>query len=104
MGATPCSFLLPAPNSSSSHGGAQIFFFSASLFIFLPTSFPPLLLLAHSSFSLVWQQGAPTRTAAAASKYLRSDAGPKKNCSPVTPLASSLLALRACHVFGDLSK
>jgi hypothetical protein len=27
-----------------------------------------------------------------------------KNCSPVTPLASSLLALRAFHVFGDLSK
>jgi hypothetical protein len=27
-----------------------------------------------------------------------------KNCSPVTPLASSLLALRACQVFGKISR
>jgi hypothetical protein len=45
-------------------------FSSASLFIFLPAGFPPLLLLAPSSFSLVRQQGAPARTAATASKSL----------------------------------
>jgi hypothetical protein len=52
----------------------RIFFSSASLFIFLLAGFSPLLLLAPSSFSLVQQQGAPARTAAMASKSLRSSA------------------------------
>jgi hypothetical protein len=54
-------------------------FSSASLFIF-----PPLLLLTPSSFSLVRQQGAPARTAARASKSLRSDAG-SKTAAPSLP-------------------
>jgi hypothetical protein len=62
-------------------------FSSAFLFIFLPAGFPPLLLLAPSSFSLVRQQGAPARTAATASKSLRQPSIPVHGALP--PLCSS---------------
>ncbi|NP_001357954.1 uncharacterized protein LOC103633080 [Zea mays] len=77
--------------SSSFYGWRPEIFSSASLFIFLPAGFPPLLLLAPSSFSLVRQQGSPARTAAMASKSLRSNAGPKT-------AALSLPWLRRCFV------
>jgi hypothetical protein len=57
-------------------------FSSASLFIFLPAGFPPLLLLAPSSFSLVRHQGAPARTAATASKSLRLPSIPVHGALP----------------------
>ncbi|XP_035823237.1 uncharacterized protein [Zea mays] len=68
---------------------------SASLFIFLPADFPPLLLLAPSSFSLVRQQGAPARSAAVASKSLRSGADPKQQPRWLRALPACCFVLRS---------
>ncbi|KAL5647358.1 hypothetical protein ACJX0J_041713, partial [Zea mays] len=67
----------------------------ASLFIFLPAGFPPLLLLAPSSFSLVRQQGAPARTVAVASKSLRSGADPKQQPRWLRALPACCFVLRS---------
>jgi hypothetical protein len=75
---------------------AQKIFLVPSLFIFLPASLPPLLLLAPSSLSLVRQQGAPARTVATVSKSLRPALRSKNRSPAQSPFPCSFPMCAGC--------